>query len=74
MPEPRIIGLSRIGADTLIDEGVVIGYPAKATLLDRRDFSDSRGAIIGQHCIFRREQLSMKMCLSETTYKQHIMW
>ena len=53
MPEPRIIGLSRIGADTLIDEGVVIGYPAKATLLDRRDFSDSRGAVVGQHCIFR---------------------
>ncbi len=49
----RVIGQSRIGAATLIDEGVVIGYPAKDSLLANRDFSRSRGAVIGAACILR---------------------
>ena len=53
MSEPRIIGPSQIGVDTLLDEDVTIGYPAKATLLAKRDFSASRGATIGERCIMR---------------------
>jgi len=53
MSEPRIIGPSRIGVDTLLDDDAVIGYPAKATLLSKQDLSASRGATIGKRCIIR---------------------
>lgn len=53
MSGPRIIGPSQIGENTLIDEEVVIGHPAKATLLSQRDLSASQGATIGKRCILR---------------------
>jgi acetyltransferase-like isoleucine patch superfamily enzyme len=52
-PDVEVIGPSRIGEGTLIARGVVIGHPAKDTLLARRDFSDSAGASIGERCILR---------------------
>src|SRR5919198_456634 len=48
-----ILGPSCLGAGTLIARDVVIGHPAKTTLLDNRDFSVSRGAAIGERCILR---------------------
>src|SRR5262245_21150731 len=51
--EARLIGPCRIGAETLADQGVIIGHPSKATLLSRRDFSTSRGATVGDRCILR---------------------
>jgi acetyltransferase-like isoleucine patch superfamily enzyme len=53
MSEPRIIGPSQIGAGTVIDQEVIVGYPAKARLLARYDFSLSNGAILGERCILR---------------------
>ena len=51
--EPRIIGPSQIGDDTIVAWDVIIGHPSKATLLAHRDFSVSAGAIIGARCILR---------------------
>jgi acetyltransferase-like isoleucine patch superfamily enzyme len=51
--EACILGPSRIGADTLLASDVIVGHPSKATLLARRDFSVSNGAIIGERCILR---------------------
>src|SRR3989442_12369173 len=49
----RILGPSRIGKGTILAWDVIIGHPAKAALLERRDFSASSGAIIGDDCILR---------------------
>jgi acetyltransferase-like isoleucine patch superfamily enzyme len=48
-----ILGPSRVSADTLLAWDVIVGHPAKATLLAHRDFQVSRGAIIGKRCILR---------------------
>src|SRR3990172_8090009 len=50
---PNILGPSRIGEGTLLAPDVIIGHPSKATLLEHRDFSNSRGAVIGERCILR---------------------
>jgi len=52
-PQPVILGPSHIGEGTLLGWDVIIGHPAKATLLKSRDFAASQGAIIGQRCILR---------------------
>jgi acetyltransferase-like isoleucine patch superfamily enzyme len=52
-PEPVILGSSTIGAGTILGWDVIIGHPSKATLMQRRDFRDSRGAVIGERCILR---------------------
>ena len=49
----NIIGPSRMGENTLIAEGVIVGHPAKASMLAARDFSSSRGAQAGRGCILR---------------------
>lgn len=49
----RILGTSRIGAGTLLASDVIVGHPAKGTLLEKRDFTASRGAVVGERCIFR---------------------
>ena len=51
--QAHIIGPSRIGDGTLLVWDVIIGHPAKTTLLERRDFFASRGAVVGERCIFR---------------------
>ncbi|MBA4372534.1 MAG: N-acetyltransferase [Thermodesulfovibrio sp.] len=51
--EPRIIGKSSVGTDTLLAWDVVIGHPSKATLLVHRDFFVSAGATVGDRCILR---------------------
>jgi acetyltransferase-like isoleucine patch superfamily enzyme len=51
--DARLIGECRIGTDTLLDEGVVIGYPSKANILARRDFTAGTGATVGARCILR---------------------
>jgi acetyltransferase-like isoleucine patch superfamily enzyme len=49
----HIYGPSRIGATTIVASDVIIGHPAKSTLLRTRDFCESSGAIIGDDCILR---------------------
>ena len=49
----RILGPSRIGTGTLLAWDVIVGHPSKATLLARRDFSASHGAVVGERCILR---------------------
>jgi acetyltransferase-like isoleucine patch superfamily enzyme len=44
---------NRIGEGTLLADGVVIGHPAKETLLATRDFGITSGATVGQRCILR---------------------
>src|ERR1044071_4455459 len=48
-----LLGPSRLGAGTLIADDVIVGHPAKAALLEGRDFSSSVGSIIGARCILR---------------------
>src|SRR5262245_7549228 len=49
----RILGPSRIGARTILASDVIIGHPAKSTLLGTRDLYASSGAIVGEDCILR---------------------
>ena len=49
----RLIGPSRIGAETLLAFDVIVGHPSKATLLRSRDFGLSSGAVVGDRCILR---------------------
>lgn len=49
----RILGSSRIGTGSLLAPDVIIGHPAKRTLLERREFDASAGAAVGERCIFR---------------------
>ena len=51
--QPYILGSSCIGTGTLLAWNVIIGHPSKATLIDKRDFSASLGAAIGEQCILR---------------------
>ncbi len=51
--QPHIIGKSQIGRNTLLASDVIVGHPSKVTLLEKRDFSVSRGAVIGEKCILR---------------------
>ncbi len=51
--QPCVIGPSQIGAGTLLAWDVIIGHPAKETLLAGRDFFASKGAVIGAGCIIR---------------------
>jgi acetyltransferase-like isoleucine patch superfamily enzyme len=53
MREARLLGPSRVGPSTLLDQSVIIGYPGKATLLASRDFATSSGAVVGDRCILR---------------------
>ena len=53
MSEFRLIGVCRVGSETLLDEGVVIGYPSKANILARRDFTAGSGSSVGARCILR---------------------
>lgn len=53
MLTPCIIGPSRIGRGALLAPDVIVGHPSKATLIENRDFSRSRGAVIGEGCILR---------------------
>jgi acetyltransferase-like isoleucine patch superfamily enzyme len=50
---PGIIGNSHIGADSLVACDVIVGHPAKDSLLAHRNFSISKGATIGDGCILR---------------------
>lgn len=63
MPGAVILGPSRIGKDTYIDDYVTIGYPARTKLknipvmtYDELD-SMSDGAVIGDKCIVRRNSI-----------------
>ncbi|MCH7562415.1 MAG: N-acetyltransferase [Gemmatimonadetes bacterium] len=42
-----------MGENTLVAEGVIIGHPAKDSMLEARDFTSSRGAQVGRGCILR---------------------
>ncbi|MCI0486188.1 MAG: N-acetyltransferase [Blastocatellia bacterium] len=48
-----IIGPSKVGDHAMLAQGVIVGHPSKDTLLNRRDFYTSRGAVVGQRCILR---------------------
>jgi acetyltransferase-like isoleucine patch superfamily enzyme len=52
-PDPVILGPSKIGAGTILGWDVIVGHPSKATLMQRRDFRDSTGAVVGERCILR---------------------
>ncbi len=49
----RILGDSIIGQGTLVGWNVIVGHPAKASLLEHRSFLNSRGARVGERCILR---------------------
>src|SRR5262245_1131875 len=51
--QSRIIGPCRIGARTILAADVIVGHPAKSTLLRTRDLYASSGATIGEDCILR---------------------
>lgn len=51
--DPLLIGASIIGSGTIIAPNVIIGHPAKDTLLKTRNFANSSGAKIGCNCILR---------------------
>lgn len=53
MTNSRILGGSRVGAETLLGWDVIIGHPSKSSLLEKRDFEASAGAVIGRRCILR---------------------
>lgn len=50
---PYILGSSRIGAGTLLAEDVIIGHPAKTSLVETRNFLNSSGATVGERCVLR---------------------
>jgi acetyltransferase-like isoleucine patch superfamily enzyme len=50
---PRVLGPHRIGADALIAPDVILGHPAKATLVARRAFAGEIEVVIGRECILR---------------------
>jgi acetyltransferase-like isoleucine patch superfamily enzyme len=60
-PAPDLDGLSRatiigpcsIGAGTIAGANVIIGHPAKASILAVRSFATSRGSSVGRDCILR---------------------
>lgn len=49
----HILGKSKVGDGTLLAWNVIIGHPAKEILLAERDFSVSKGSVIGESCILR---------------------
>ena len=49
----QVLGLSTIGENTMLASDVIIGHPSKASMLAKRDFSESNGAIVGMRCIIR---------------------
>jgi acetyltransferase-like isoleucine patch superfamily enzyme len=53
MPQPVILGPSRVGEGTLLGWNVIIGHPSKASLTKNRKFEASEGAVVGEHCILR---------------------
>ena len=63
--EATIYGPTRIGANTFVDDKVVVGYPSKRKIIEMMEkhtgkeinhvFDElSEGSIIGSHCIVRR--------------------
>jgi acetyltransferase-like isoleucine patch superfamily enzyme len=52
-PSASAVHSNRLGTDTLVAPNVIIGHPGKASLLERREFSVSRGAVIGDRSILR---------------------
>lgn len=49
----RILGASEVGAGALVAWDVIVGHPAKASLLENRSFTHSAGARVGADCILR---------------------
>ncbi|MGH9721283.1 MAG: DapH/DapD/GlmU-related protein [Bryobacteraceae bacterium] len=50
---PLLLGPSHVGAGTLLAWDVIIGHPSKASLVQNRNFHESRGATVGERCILR---------------------
>ncbi|MCI0389852.1 MAG: N-acetyltransferase [Acidobacteria bacterium] len=48
-----ISGRNKIGAGALIAPDVIVGHPSKRTLVEERDFSSGKGAVVGERCILR---------------------
>jgi len=47
------LNFNKIGVGALIARNVIVGHPGKQTLVEQRDFSAGKGAIVGRRCILR---------------------
>jgi acetyltransferase-like isoleucine patch superfamily enzyme len=45
--------INKIGVNTLLARNVIVGHPGKRTLVEQRDFSAGKGAVVGGRCILR---------------------
>lgn len=49
----QILGSSKVGADTLIGQGVIIGYPVNTSLRKNGAFLPCDGAVVGENSLIR---------------------
>ncbi|MEZ4323874.1 MAG: DapH/DapD/GlmU-related protein [Polyangiales bacterium] len=58
----RVLGASVVGAGSILGDGVIIGHPAKQSVVETRSFEGGAGAVVGANACIRSGTIVYEGC------------